>query len=179
MFVYMWHEPRLNAVKIGYGNSPPQRMRDYANQYGLQFDAGTLVSIEVPQGIDCQVIENELHKCAEEIGLRSVTRSGSMQELFLLADRTYADVSAALRPVIEHVIGCVRTGNSITPYKQPNPLPNSIEETARIFAEAARPHRRSEIVDPAFERAEREREIAHGRARAQYLAAANAERENR
>jgi hypothetical protein len=102
MYVYMWHEPRLNAIKIGYGNDAKGRMLEYAKTYGLQYDEDSLVMVEIPTGFDCSVIETTCHNHAtDSLRLRSITNRGAMQELFLLGSETYEDVSNELHHVIE------------------------------------------------------------------------------
>ena len=104
MYVYMWKEPRLDAIKIGYGNNPNSRMLDYAHTYKLECEPSSLVKVEVPEGFDCAVIEKACHDYAIEIGLLDITPNGVMQELFLLKGESYQSVAEELKTVIEDTL---------------------------------------------------------------------------
>lgn len=112
MHVYMWHDSHANAIKIGHGDNPRQRMLDYARGYGMQPDTASLIEVEIPVGIDREYVESVCHKHALDAGLKNVTKNGAMQEVFMLGSRTYADVSREIEHVVQNAVVSVMRNNA-------------------------------------------------------------------
>jgi hypothetical protein len=104
-YVYCWHEPALNAIKVGYGREPHQRMLDYAKLYRLNFDERSLVAVKVPDGTSAEVVEEKCHRALFAIGLEPVLKPHPTgfrfgccsRELFRLGTWDYASVLNVLR----------------------------------------------------------------------------------
>jgi hypothetical protein len=145
MYIYTWREPRLNAIKIGHGGDPMERMRDYAKTYRLQYDRASLLKTAVPRDRGKE-IETLCHDHATSIGLTRITRTGPLQEVFLLNGTDYTVAAAAIkREIARHAASAVPTNTTPTTIdgvpvpRSPFVAPN-YREPEPDYGEVARQH---------------------------------------
>ena len=100
MYVYTYHVPHLNAIKIGYGEKPWNRMDDYAYMHNLNPDAK---SLRFWRSEDARELEAYLHN---NLGLKRV-RHGRATELFLLKN-SYENTVARADQMLHDVTGTKR-----------------------------------------------------------------------
>jgi hypothetical protein len=104
-YIYCWHEPRLNAIKVGVGLNPRWRMEQYAEKYGLTYDARSLRAVKIPPRLHHEITETKCHEALCASGCFQVFEPhpngfGSSQELFKLGAVTYYDAMGIVAKTI-------------------------------------------------------------------------------
>ena len=94
MYLYTYHAPELNAIKIGRGNDPWKRMDDYSYHHGFRADHGSLQLWDCGEN-DPAFLESYVHN---NIGLRQVKHRRAT-ELFALKG-SYEDAVAKIDQLI-------------------------------------------------------------------------------
>jgi hypothetical protein len=93
VYVYAYHAPKINAIKIGMGQDPWVRMDHYSYSHGFDVDSNSLHAWELPYDVDAKTIENYLHR---NIGLPTKPFRRA-KELFDLKDTSYQDALHKLK----------------------------------------------------------------------------------
>ncbi|SEP39816.1 hypothetical protein SAMN02990966_05693 [Rhodospirillales bacterium URHD0017] len=108
--IYWWHEVRFDAIKIGMGVKPKERMFHYANAYGLRFNRESLKFYRLPSKPIAAHVEKALQSKMVSFGCRHERRSGlhdasaEPTELFMLNGASYDAVSEHMLTLIDEVL---------------------------------------------------------------------------
>lgn len=103
-FVYCYHLPNINCIKVGFGDNPKFRMTSYTRNYGLEADNRSLREWSLPIAGIANHIEKRCHETFIELGLHSkrITNSESeAQEVFQLFNVTYDEAIKIIEEVVQ------------------------------------------------------------------------------
>ena len=104
--IYCWHAPELNAIKVGRGRYPRERMELYAVAYGVVFNSASLFSVKVPEEFHADITETICHEALLNAGCwrfhkRHVNQQSMSIELFRLPyGVSYMQAVAIIRATI-------------------------------------------------------------------------------
>ena len=97
MYVYSYHVPHLNAIKIGHGADPRARMDNYAYTHNLDVDPRSLKMWNAGDSDNARAYEQRAH---DQIGLKKM-KFQRATELFSLDRLNYEQAAARLEHVLK------------------------------------------------------------------------------
>lgn len=145
--LYAYYVENHKAIKVGFGDSPKQRVKDYSKQYELKIDEKSIRTWEIPVSGLAQTIEAECHRVLMEAGLQRLAilvNEQEAQELFELGNTSYDEAVLLVAGTIDETIGNILSslgGNSATNKEN---LRKKSEET-RIRKEAISASKKAEF----------------------------------
>lgn len=145
--LYAYYVENHKAIKVGFGDSTKQRVKDYSKQYELKIDEKSIRTWEIPVSGLAQTIEAECHRVLVEAGLQRLAISVNgqeAQELFELGNTSYDEAVLLVAGTIDETIGNILSrlgGNSATNKEN---LRKKSEE-ARIRKEAISASKKAEF----------------------------------
>lgn len=86
--VYAYYIPKLDVIKVGFGDNAKDRMLNYCRFYGLTPDSSSLRSWPMPAAALASTIETAIHRGLQQSGFPRhllETQNGIAQELFRLS----------------------------------------------------------------------------------------------
>ena len=117
--LYCYYVKNHNAIKVGFGESSTQRMRDYSKSYLLEVEYSSLKNWEIPVSGLAQIVENSCHEALIEAGLNkhNITNIDGQeaQELFHLGSTSYEEavliVAGTIDETIENILSKLGSTN--------------------------------------------------------------------
>lgn len=103
-YLYCYHLPSMNSIKIGFGDDPKARMLHYSKVYRLRPDHASLKSWPLPISGIAIHLEKSCHREFESLGMHRKNISGNYgeaQEVFELFDVGY---DGAVK-IIDEIVG--------------------------------------------------------------------------
>lgn len=114
--LYCYYVKNHNAIKVGYGDSSQQRMRDYAKVYSLEVDSKSLKSWNIPVSGLASIVESACHQSLLDAGFKRYIIPNAdgqeAQELFDLGNTPYHEVVIIIAGTIDETIDLI--ANKIT-----------------------------------------------------------------
>ena len=106
MKVYAYFIPDLNAIKVGKGQDPEQRMRGYCKVHGLTADEGSLAVWAFDSDHKAREVERAIHRFLLDNGAHKLEAGNGAREVFHLGGKAYDEAVAWIsRHLIEGVHG--------------------------------------------------------------------------
>jgi len=101
LYAYLWYELDNDALKIGVGEVPAERMLAYAVQFGLRPEPRSLTTIEIPRGEAIRVYNHLLDIYIEGLDLRLVD---GFADLYRVGNRyTFPDLRGLFMMVVRDI----------------------------------------------------------------------------
>lgn len=113
-FVYWWHVPSHNQIKVGYGYNPRERMTEYAERYGFQVDPSSLQYREMRSERAAKFAEEKLHNVLPDYDLivldwGAKVGRGTSRELFDMGESSYESVAWLVGELLAEIIRTMPT----------------------------------------------------------------------
>jgi len=106
-FVYCYYLPKINSIKVGFGDDPKVRMVHYTRTYGLEADKRSLREWSLPIPAIANHIEKRCHEKFIDLGLhpKDIKNSESeAQEVFQLFNVSYDEAIEIVEEVVQDQI---------------------------------------------------------------------------
>jgi hypothetical protein len=106
--LYCYYVINHHAIKVGFGESSAQRMRDYSKLYKLEVEISSLKNWKIPVSGLAQTVENSCHIALLDAGLEkhiiSNEEGQEAHELFHLGNTSYQDAVLIVAGTIDETI---------------------------------------------------------------------------
>lgn len=137
MYVYCYHIPQLNSIKIGKGD-PASRMADYTRTYNLTADRSSLHFWAMPTDASASAMESRIHANISLMNQPFTNREGATaREIFTLGSTDYRDAVAEVKAIIgrSHECSVKRDREMAAVYGSYETYDKAVAENDRYAAE--------------------------------------------